>query len=901
MQKKILKYSYLCMNCYHVEERNIIMKIPDDVLIIKYIPTIVYNNLGFCPKCNNGKLMQIDNAILQYIIRLNRLGYKTEYCCEGHYFESFPYILFKDELSKNEIEIINNSKWWTHAIFNDVSHITVKTIFKQKETGINMDIFIEYINLFKLSYLEDLNSICDKFEKFKLNTIVQRFKEMSYKTFLSIEDGNIIINNDIIPVYINIEPVIGATKDDRLQYYAIAYSKFFNIDIKDYFYYIVKEYKDVQFPAGNTFSIPSTTNNPLKIFILQILDSICMLKHTFTLNLYREYVLGYTRRPSLLYSTTDYIYIDLEEFIEYILKLINKSLSVLELLKVDDMIYNKKYKLINIRRNSFKPDIFYSNYIYDTLDNICNRNLGIVQFPIDSFFLSCPCYGNTSQKINNVYNIENVKKCIYYIETGLNYISANEKLLEKDKVKEIYPYVNKLSLISSFSSSFSDKIGLKNIISIGDNIKRICKNNISNALKLFYFYEAKRYISRDNLTKFLNKCTIPNIDEVSCTHFRYNYFSGHMVEPSDIAQREFQQPHPHIKTLLINAFENKFKRVPKILDVITNAYSILNKYYIGNNYLDTLDKFVNTFNINSIKNVADFNNPYLIFTAYFYDLSNLDFDSLLYLNYYMNKQTCLSYIESNMIKHLIKNMNNISTDNLDLIFDNIKLVYDCNNIKDAKNTIIRKQAIKEKESFEADYTFKFEDNTCIIKDTDELVINGKYKMYILKPDDIRLFTIGISTHCCYRYDHAAEDSLLYSVTMPNSSALVIEDIKTKQIRAQAWIWLSKDNTLVLDNIEFDNDRDYCDYIDIIIEYITKSPYDEIHLGLGYNTIDTSLFTFKGTKETFKKIPRKYNDVDFLDIYDEEMEDLYSDYEKHSHVILKKNNIIYIKKDNERNN
>ena len=61
---------------------------------------------GEC-NCKNKKIIKIDNFLVDIIAKLNRSGYKTKYCCEGHVeiFEETkeidmdtPYILFKYSL-----------------------------------------------------------------------------------------------------------------------------------------------------------------------------------------------------------------------------------------------------------------------------------------------------------------------------------------------------------------------------------------------------------------------------------------------------------------------------------------------------------------------------------------------------------------------------------------------------------------------------------------------------------------------------------------------------------------------------------------------------------------------------------------------------------------------------------
>ena len=354
--------------------------------------------------------------------------------------------------------------------------------------------------------------------------------------------------------------------------------------------------------------------------------------------------------------------------------------------------------------------------------------------------------------------------------------------------------------------------------------------------------------------------------------------------------------------LLKEKFKEKFNRYPKIVDTIGRLifYKIaclnFDKYenLPLDNAIDIINVYVNTFNIKNIKHIASLNSPVLLDIATKYDISHLKLDVLLYFHYYELWSIRYRHIlDSNILKYLVKNGNKLSNDNLSSICKNIDILIDKEyiNMKEINRIILENRGIIEKNKYEEEYSeFEFSNNTCILKDNP--ISLGKYRMYMLKPDDLRLFTVGLSTDCCYHYEGAAEDSLLYSVYMPNSTALVIED-KNKDIKAQAWVWYNKeDDVLVLDNIEFANDQDIEYYIDIIREYVKNSPYQNIHMGMGYNELDESLFKDPEEAIYAAELPLKYDDMDFTTVYDDL--NIYTDYKRDNFVVMKHKGICYIK-------
>jgi hypothetical protein len=66
---------------------------------------IVTNEYNFCPMLHcGGEVIDIDDNIFECIKMLNQKDYPTLYCCSGHSWNSYPYILFDDIVSEYSFE-----------------------------------------------------------------------------------------------------------------------------------------------------------------------------------------------------------------------------------------------------------------------------------------------------------------------------------------------------------------------------------------------------------------------------------------------------------------------------------------------------------------------------------------------------------------------------------------------------------------------------------------------------------------------------------------------------------------------------------------------------------------------------------------------------------------------------
>lgn len=333
-----------------------------------------------------------------------------------------------------------------------------------------------------------------------------------------------------------------------------------------------------------------------------------------------------------------------------------------------------------------------------------------------------------------------------------------------------------------------------------------------------------------------------------------------------------------------NMLKKKFKRTMKdhVLRKFTLALilSTANKQEVVDN--------MNMTNIKSIKSI-NWANPYLVALAILkYDFSKLNLRTRVYLNYYIDSLTLSKDLYGTKIMdYLIANGNSLSNENLKYILKNInnENIYNCTNLDDIRKEVINSEIDKERIELEEEYEFNFEkDSVCTL--VDNPVERDGLRMRLLSPEDPKVFILGKLTDSCYCRDGAAEESMIYSILMPNSGNIVIEDIKSKEVIGTAWVWYDKENDIyVYDNFEFSKDSMMPNCIDIIEEYSMKLPYKNVHVGLNYNE-DMAMYFNSDDIVTldFKDLRQ----AEFVESDNEDLKDVYSDYIDEEWLIIKNN-------------
>ena len=112
----------MCKHCYRYWIKKISTKSEVSIENIKsrdqndcsiYIePNIDIKYWLDCECGESSNLIEIDANIVEVISILNKIGYETKYCCEGHHGFIMPYIQFKDCSIFEEKDKASNLRYW---------------------------------------------------------------------------------------------------------------------------------------------------------------------------------------------------------------------------------------------------------------------------------------------------------------------------------------------------------------------------------------------------------------------------------------------------------------------------------------------------------------------------------------------------------------------------------------------------------------------------------------------------------------------------------------------------------------------------------------------------------------------------------------------------------------------
>lgn len=298
----------------------------------------------------------------------------------------------------------------------------------------------------------------------------------------------------------------------------------------------------------------------------------------------------------------------------------------------------------------------------------------------------------------------------------------------------------------------------------------------------------------------------------------------------------------------------KFGRhgAPKILNAISNTYSTIKN--VHPEYQIKAEEFISNFNVRSVKKMVDAKIP-LKYVPLFYlqftpvqceNLANHP-DKAYYLGEILeeafiidgtdradNKKAiaaanwCIEHLNTrdDLLKKIRKNYSDIEITNED-------------TVEGVEAELKSLDALPEIKRIEKRYKkpgFTFDEVTCELKDVAKIVSDHQYNAYIMDPQDPRQVLLGDYTYCCQKLDDAGESAMMHGLLNPKAGFFIIEDKNSKEIKAQAEVWEDNENTLVFDNIEFANDADISLYIHILSKWLQNTEYNNVVMGLGYNTL-----------------------------------------------------------------
>lgn len=365
-----------------------------------------------------------------------------------------------------------------------------------------------------------------------------------------------------------------------------------------------------------------------------------------------------------------------------------------------------------------------------------------------------------------------------------------------------------------------------------------------------------------------------NITDSDTRRSPFTYES--IVDTINLTYREPNQDQDIAKA--DEAFKKAYRRSPRILNEIIMAYKRLERLPRTTHLTDEdIEKMVKMFNLNSVSRVAKTHNINLLALALTYDLSLIEKSKLELLASYLTpyelrngnttvstagfgrgaetvstyanlKEFCLWFKEQegiaakekqkkNGIKNYLPNNQLLSVLSL---FQRIEPAEFSSSLKavEVETLVKNRRAILDRDNYERSYNYSFADNKVAIRGRDIIVRNGKYKMYMLKPDDLRNYTVGYDTQCCQHWNGAGNSCVWKLTTDPFAAVVVIEDIKDGAVLGQSFVWTDEmKDTFVFDNIEFRNEAGQGQaanlYKDLIAKYVSVLPYDNVHMGTGY--------------------------------------------------------------------
>ena len=393
-------------------------------------------------------------------------------------------------------------------------------------------------------------------------------------------------------------------------------------------------------------------------------------------------------------------------------------------------------------------------------------------------------------------------------------------------------------------------------------------------------------------------------------------------------------------TALKDAFVAKFRRAPRVLPEIYEAY--LKAFHVTSLTDEQIAAIVDGFKLNNIGQVAPLHNEMLYLLSAEMNFSETKAEHLQIFATYLIPEDWQYLKDSHFLEWYDRYKSDIKISDLCNIVRNIKSLHFDLELPPKKVLRLATQvrgwcnAACVNEEYGIDFR-----NAVVAIPGRGLVVEDKpqkIRMYILDHDDARIFTVGQDCHCCqnlavygdqtygnyysgaimeellaqhftniddaYAYVHenvehlrelnyyggrlisggAGASCVANELTHPLAWVTIWEDSVTGNTIAQADThYVADTNTLVYDNIEFVNDGNVKKLYDIIATYAENSDFTSIHIGTGYNQGMKSFGKHISTREF------QHYAEDITDEFKEKFSDhLYSDYHASDAVKIKQN-------------
>lgn len=355
-------------------------------------------------------------------------------------------------------------------------------------------------------------------------------------------------------------------------------------------------------------------------------------------------------------------------------------------------------------------------------------------------------------------------------------------------------------------------------------------------------YSIRKLRENDNYRTF----TAENISKLNANFYR---LIGINEAITDFKHPLLRDSRNQVKFNQIDeAFKVAFKgRSPRVLEEYVNAQCIKKDLRFSTLSQETIDEIVKNFDMKSVSKIAKYKSPFLFALSDEINFNEVREDLI---------EACGALVSQSQIGELIqkgfvewfKANKNVNVSELSNLFENCENIEKIDAAKTVAEMVLEKEltlADTHRKNYETRYHYRFADNEIAIKGRHIEAFEGNMHMYMLAPNDLRNFTVaygerdeGINnTNCCQMWGDAGESCVWKYTTDPFAACVVIENTRDHSIMAQGFVWTDeKQNCLVFDNIEFQNDRDVSKFYGIIAKWCENMPYNTIQMGMGYNAL-----------------------------------------------------------------